>query len=255
MSAVRDAYDALAPSYDGVFVQAGRRPWQAAYRPFLGTGVRLLDAGCGTGADLRVALGAGCVAAGFDGSSEMLRIAQASLDQDGTSAPLLCGDLRHVDQYFGAATFDVILSGFAALNTIANVEEFSAGCARILKPGGVLVLHFLTPGGLYDRVGHLARGRIGEAALEWRFRRRTVRVGEQEVEHQFYLPGHLFRMSFARQFTCLTIGQTGLLTPDDGPTRLPQWVLPPLATLEGAIRTVPLLRSLGRFGILTLRRR
>ena len=167
MNGAREAYDALAIAYDGLFVNAGRGPWEEAYTPFLGNGVRLLDAGCGTGADLARAVRGGCVATGTDLSPGMLGVARENLLRQALEANLVCADLGDLGDTFPPASFDVIVSGFAALNTAGDPSRFAKASAGVLAPAGMLLLHFLTPGGLYDRAGHLTRGRFAEALGGW----------------------------------------------------------------------------------------
>ncbi len=254
MSDPRAAYDAVSAEYDDLFVSEGRAAWQDAYRPFLAPNVRVLDLGCGTGADLAIALRLGCHATGMDISPGMLAVARANLGEAGSQVHLECGDALEVGDRFAPSSFDVVLSGFAGLNTVSSPRRLAAACSRVLAPGGHLLLHFLTPGGLFDRVGDLSRGRIRAALGPHSNSTRSVRVGDHDVAHWFYDPVVLHETSFSEWFSRVRVGQTGLLTPDDGPSRIPQRWVGLMRKMECRLRWTPGLARMGRFAILILRR-
>lgn len=255
MSAARRAYDALAPTYDQVFVDAGRRPWTDAYRPHLRTGLSVLDAGCGTGSDSLIAASAGCRITGVDVSAGMLAVARQRVERAGLAADFRQADLEDLGEHLPRESFDLVISGFAALNTVAKLDRFAAGVATVLRSGGLACLHFLTPGGLFDRVGHLARGRVRVALDPSVTRTREVRVGETWVTHHDYHPRWLYRTYFGHSFDWVSCCQVGFLTPDDGPSRVPHAVVSSLAHIEARMRGWQCVGAYGRFAILTLRRR
>ena len=250
-----EAYDRIAGRYDARFVHAGRAPWTAAFAPHLRPGLAVLDAGCGTGTDLLHLAAAGCRATGVDLSPGMLAIARDRLAVAGLHAVLHQGSLTTVAHLVEPASVDLVVSGFAALNTVDDLPAAAAGLAAALRPGGLALLHFLTPGGLYDRAGHLARGHLRRAALAWRVRQLNVLVGETAVPHRLFSPGFLLDHGFSTAFDPLSCWQVGMLTPDDGPSRLPSPLLRALGRADRATHRLRPFGSLGRFAILTLRRK
>lgn len=253
MSDVRRAYDGAAAAYDDLFVSSNRAAWQAVYLPRVRPGSRVLDLGCGTGADSVACALAGGVVTGADISPEMLVRARNRAVEAGVAIRFVEADLSRLPS-LGAGRFDLALSGFAALNTVADVPAFATSMAEAIRPGGELLLHFLTPGGLFDRFGDLSRGRVRAAFMHWSVRDREVTVGDTRVRHRLYRPGFIYEAAFAPYFTRERTRGVGLCTPDDGPSRVPAGLRPALHALDGRAGAVPGLRELGRFAILVLRR-
>ncbi|GAA4734448.1 hypothetical protein GCM10025783_00040 [Amnibacterium soli] len=98
----------------------------------VGTGVRLLDAGCGSGELLRLAADRGAAVAGCDPSPAMLAVAGRSAPE----ADLRTGGLEALPWPDGA--FDVV----TAVNALhlADQGPALAEVRRVLAPGGLLAL-------------------------------------------------------------------------------------------------------------------
>lgn len=135
------AYDMLAPTYERVLVPlfrpiAKRMMQRVDLRP----GWSVLDAGTGTG--LVALLGAPRVGKdgkiiGVDASEGMLAIARQKAERFGFSqCEFRTGDLNALD--FPDGTFSACLSQFALHHT--NLERSLAELARVLAPGGTLVI-------------------------------------------------------------------------------------------------------------------
>lgn len=99
---------------------------------------RALDAACGTGRHARHLVDHGHEVLGVDVSPEMLRRAAASVPEARFSE----GDLRDIpaqDEHF-----DLVVCGLA-LGHLADVDAGVGELARVLKPGGRLVVSVLHP--------------------------------------------------------------------------------------------------------------
>ncbi len=113
-----------------------RRAWAPSYdsfRALLAPGATVLDLGCGSGHDAPALAGRGLSLTGLDVSVALLQIAASTA----LRGRLVRGDLRSLPFVSGA---------FAALwldGTLHHVRKSDvpaalAGCARVLKPGGLL---------------------------------------------------------------------------------------------------------------------
>lgn len=99
-------------------------------------GMRILDAGCGTG-NFSIKLSqSGCIVTGIDISPDMLNIAR-SKNRNELSVEYLEMDLRKLD--FPDEFFDGVFS-MAAFEFIEDAEKVYQELYRVLKPGGKLLI-------------------------------------------------------------------------------------------------------------------
>jgi len=99
-------------------------------------GGRMLDLGCGTGEIARAAAAAGRQVTGCDISELMLRSATS---QDSTGAvEWVQLDARWRRLPFSAATFDAVVAA-SVLEYVDQPSVALSECARVLRPGGVLI--------------------------------------------------------------------------------------------------------------------
>ena len=103
----------------------------------------VLDVGCGAGATVRYLRSLGLRAMGLDASALLGAAARA-----GAAAPLLRADGAHLP--FAAAALDAVLLE-CSLSLLPDLELALAECARVLAPGGWLVVS-----DLYARDTHAA---------------------------------------------------------------------------------------------------
>lgn len=141
--AARRFYDWLGRGHDWAEFYESRAKNTALARLELAPGQQVLNLGAGTGMEhqkLVDALQPGGDAFGLDLSPVMLRLAYQR-----TSAPLCRADVRRLP--FAPASFDRLYSAYVLdLIPLADLPGLLAGCRRVLKPGGRLVLVSLTEG-------------------------------------------------------------------------------------------------------------
>ena len=95
---------------------------------------RALDAGCGTGFQTAILLELGYVTTGLDISSGLLRAARARC----AGASLVQGDVEALPCRDG--TMDLVISCGSTLSFVTRPERAFAEIARVLRPGGRLLL-------------------------------------------------------------------------------------------------------------------
>ena len=148
IQAVERSYARWAPIYDrtfGAVTNVGRRRAAGIVTGFGGT---VLEVGAGTGLALPH-YGAGVTVTGIDFSVEMLAKARARVETMGLTRieSLQRMDARAMD--FPDASFDTV-AAMHILSVVPEPERVMAEIARVLKPGGrvVIVNHFASTSGL-----------------------------------------------------------------------------------------------------------
>lgn len=102
------------------------------------SGLRVLDAGCGTGRYLHRVRALGATAVGVDLSGAMLAQARKS------ATGLARADLRALP--FAHGTIDVVICALA-LGDVSELDRCLAEMSRVLRPGGRLVYSVVHPSG------------------------------------------------------------------------------------------------------------
>lgn len=103
-------------------------------RPF--EGLRLLDIGCGGGLISEPMARLGAAVTGADAAAENIEVARLHAEQSG-----LAIDYRAVTAeslLAEGAQFDVVLA-LEIVEHVADPQQFLTTCARLLRPGGVLI--------------------------------------------------------------------------------------------------------------------
>jgi phosphatidylethanolamine/phosphatidyl-N-methylethanolamine N-methyltransferase len=135
---VTKAYARWAPVYDLVFGAVFERGRQAAIAAAERVGGRILEVGVGTGISLPQ-YSSNCQLCGIDISAPMLRRAEeriAELNLTNVEG-LWVMDAEHLS--FPDNSFDVVVAQYV-ITTVPNPEATLDEFARVLKPGGEIVL-------------------------------------------------------------------------------------------------------------------
>jgi len=135
---VTKAYARWAPVYDLVFGAVFERGRHAAIAAAERIGGRVLEVGVGTGISLP-SYSKSCRLCGVDISEPMLRKAQERVAELGLSnvEGLWVMDAEHLS--FSDHSFDVVVAQYV-ITTVPNPEATLDEFARVLKPGGEIVL-------------------------------------------------------------------------------------------------------------------
>jgi SAM-dependent methyltransferase len=174
MSTARLAFDRLAPAYDamtsGEAFQWQRRQTHAALSRWIRSGFRVLEIGCGTGADTEFLARLGARIVACDPSDEMLSRTKRRLEAAGLgdrAGILSCGlqDLPHfLDALDHNEGFDAIVSNFGALNCAPSLEALGVIGRRHLRAGGAMAIGLMGRTCLWETVYFAAHGDRRRAA-------------------------------------------------------------------------------------------
>jgi len=116
--------------------------------------VRILEIGCGPGANLWYLAREGFSAYGIDGSELAVALARRRLAGERLDAETIVGDFTNLTEHFPAAAFDAVVD-LAGLqhNAMAHVERALEETRAVLKPGGHVFSMLLAAGSWGDGLG------------------------------------------------------------------------------------------------------
>lgn len=256
LSSVSRAYDFASDTYDAdVDIDRWiRSQLSHTYPARFGRGDRILEIGCGSGIDTEFLARLGCRVTAVDVSSRMLdkmltRVRRAGLGERVEPLLLNADELGR----FKDRSFDGIVSGFGALNTV-DLDRLSGASAHLLKPSGRMVLHFVGPCSLWERLHLLSRGRIVEAVRLGRDEVRIFRIAGLAISHAVLPPLVMYERHFSRYFTLEDRFAMGALRPPPG-INLGIHVTSLLTRCELHLRHRRPILNWGRFYVLDLQLR
>jgi 2-polyprenyl-3-methyl-5-hydroxy-6-metoxy-1,4-benzoquinol methylase len=251
------AYDAIAAEYDEQVRGDDwmRRVLHAHYARVFRPGQLVLDVGCGTGIDALALAEMGVSVLGIDGSAAMVRRLQEKVRRAHLEALVEARVLRIQDLgQLGQQRFDGAISAFASLSSLPDLTGFAQEAARLLQPGGHLVMHVLNRFSLWECVGYVVRRDFASAAQVGRLHHRTFVIGGERVGHSLYFPDEAYRRFFAAYFRHRESYSLGALRPPHTVQRLPRGLVSALEWLDVRTGRWPLVRNAGRFFVLDLER-
>ena len=174
MTTARLAFDRLAPTYDalaaGEAFQLQRKQTHRLLSRWIRSGFRVLEIGCGTGADTEFLAGLGARVVACDPSEEMLSRTRRRLEMAGLGdrvSILSCG-LQALPQFLDALDhaegFDAIVSNFGALNCAPSLAPLGVVGCRHLRAGGAMAIGLLGRTCLWETLYFAAHGDRAKAA-------------------------------------------------------------------------------------------
>jgi SAM-dependent methyltransferase len=202
----QDAFDSVAPDYDGprgnnsLIMDMRTEMWRWLDSTFTPTD-RLLDLGCGTGLDAVRMARRGHFVTATDWSPAMVqrtrdRVAQEGLTDRVQVIAVGGQDLQRLDESSG---YDGVYSNLGPLNCVPNLADVSRECARLLRPGGILVFTVMGRICPWEIAHYLLRRKWARATV--RFAHNVVPVGmnNHTIWTRYYGPSEFYR-SFRREF-------------------------------------------------------
>lgn len=235
------AYDTLAPDYDELVRedQPMREVLWKHYQRVVQPGNRVLELGCGTGLDTLFLARYGARVTAIDASHAMIArlLEKAEKSQLDDRIEAQVNDINLLND-FPSASYDAIVSAFAALNTVANLEKLAEEAARILRPGGRMIVHLLAPAGLWEKRGP----------------EETVGMNGHPVKHHLPSVDEAIRFFNGPLHLRRAYG-LGFLWPRWVGRRVPLVVARPFGHLEARLGVWPPFLNWGRFFVLDLENR
>jgi ubiquinone/menaquinone biosynthesis C-methylase UbiE len=186
------AFDDLAADYDrreadNPIMQLMRARSLSMLETTFPNGATLLDVGCGTGTEAIWLAQRGREVFAVDSSSRMLEVLSrrfAAADLRVSTRLLRAGDLMKLVDELGEGSFDGAYSSFGALNTEPSLDAPVAALARLVRPGGRIVLSVMNRLCVSEMALLVAAGRAKQA-----FRRMPssvkVSVGSNAAEVRY----------------------------------------------------------------------
>lgn len=218
------AFDGVAAAYDAAFTHTPlgqllrRRVWEVlADRATAGQ--RVLEMACGTGEDALWLAQRGVRLVATDGSTEMIRIAAAKVEGAGLGdvvdfyhmplQEIIARRPSHLSHQTGR--FDGAFSNFGGLNAIGAWRPLAEVLARLVRPGGWVVLVVMGPFCPWEVVWHLFRGEWETAVRRWR-NPAMATVGGATIP-VWYPSSRRLRRAFAPWFRPVQRASLGLWLP------------------------------------------
>jgi len=228
------SFDGIASEYDRQWTDTpiGRAQRELVWRhidPLFQPGDRILDVGCGTGADAAHFAARGVAVHATDASPAMIEVAR----RRGvfTTEVLPAEEIGSVH-----GTFDGAISNFGALNCVADLTAVARGLATAVRPGGRAAICWIGRFSAWELLYYLAHGQFAKAFRRFRGSAPssfgvTVRYPSvREVCQAF------------TGFECERWMGIGLLVPPSY-VHLPASLVRMASLLDRALAAIPLLRA------------
>jgi len=253
LSSAAAAFDRVANSYDDSFTNTAighaqrKRVWNKLLATFP-PGSQILEMNCGTGEDARFLALRGRSVVACDASAAMIDVARRRAQVPGEHANLEHLKLANEDlgELSPEHSFDGAFSNFSGLNCTADLEPVALSLARLVKPGGRVLLCLWSRVCLAEILWYLLQGQPRKAFRRFSSKA-TARLGGMAIP-VFYPSLRQIRRSFSPWFKLKSRCAVGLFVPPSYVERAISKRTKVLARLEWLDRLSadwPVLRDVG----------
>ena len=213
------AFDSVAADYDrsnteNPILCAMRERVLAEVGRQVARGGRILDLGCGPGADDVALANAGYQVTGIDWSPNMVDEARARIAASGLSGR---ADVEHLGIHqldcLPSEVFDAAYSNFGPLNCVPDLSEAASGIAARLRPGGVLIASVIGRFCPWELAVYGLRGDWNRARVRFASGSVGVPLNGQTVWTRYYTPSAFARVFDASGFRQVSLRALGLFAP------------------------------------------
>jgi SAM-dependent methyltransferase len=260
----RDAFDSVAPDYDGPrgnnsLIQDMRAEmWRwldvAFPRPS-----RLIDLGCGTGLDAVRMARLGHFVTATDWSPLMVQRTQGRVEREnlGERVQVVAVGGQELQHLPNTAAYDGVYSNLGPLNCVPDLRAVSRECARLVRPGGKLVFTVVGRVCPWEIAHYLLRGKWQRATVRLTHNAVPVGMNHHTIWTRYYGPRELYR-AFRAHFRLRSFRGVCVFAPPpylaSFRERHPDWYSR-LWRLDRLTSGWPVLRALGDHFLIVLERR
>jgi ubiquinone/menaquinone biosynthesis C-methylase UbiE len=211
-----EPFDSIAPIYDRIFTDSAigrvqRTQVTTEINRRFEPGSRVLELNCGTGEDAIQMGRRGVEVDAYDASPAMIEVANRKLLSDSSAANVSFGILRNEDLGMLEGSFDGALSNFAGMNCSNDWPQIAGELARLVKPGGHVLLCIMGRACLWEMLYFFLRGEPRKA-FRRASRNHVARIGSNSVDVR-YLPVSHAKRAFFPGFTLRGWRGVGVLVP------------------------------------------
>lgn len=256
------AFDRVASSYDKLFTHTAigwaqrKQVWRklaAAFPP----GSRVLELNCGTGEDARFLARRGRSVVACDASAAMIAVArrQGPNERGLTNLEFLHLANEELGVLPGEGQFDGAFSNFSGLNCVADLKGVAENLARLVMPGGRVLLCVWGRACMTEVLWYLLHGQTKKAIRRFASKT-TARLGELTIP-VYYHSVREMRRSFSPWFQLRSRRAIGFFVPPSfiqGTIGKYEKVLAGLGGLDRLFGEWPVVRDAGDHMLLEFER-
>jgi ubiquinone/menaquinone biosynthesis C-methylase UbiE len=248
LTAAATAFDRVADSYDELFTRTavGRAQRKQVWKELLAAfpeGSRILELNCGTGEDARFLANEGRSVVACDASAAMIAVA---LRHEVSTIQYLQTANEDLGALCFEKSFDGAFSNFSGLNCLADFQSFACNLAKLVKPGGRVLLCLWSRACVAEVMWYLLHAQPKKAGRRFSSKS-TARLGELTISVSYPTVREM-RCSFSPWFQLVSRRAVGLFVPPSYTERAiagHDKILACLEWLDSLCAGWPILRNAG----------